>query len=100
MDDISKLYEELLERLSYLESTRDNDVRLGKITEVQSIIIRIQDILLANLPKKSDDDSELQEIPEPVGKFVIENATGVLGNDGMYYHYAEVIKLLKLYKKS
>lgn len=102
MDDISKLYEELLERLSYLESTRDNDIRLGKITEIQSIIIRIQDILLSNLPKKSETDNQDEiEIPKPVvSDFIIENATGVMGNDGMYYHFTEVIKLLKLYKKS
>lgn len=101
MDDISKLYEELLERLEYLKTTKDTDTRLGKITELQSVIIKVQDILLSNLPKKSDNEFELIEIPKPVvSDFIIENATGVMGNDGMYYHFTEVIKLLKLYKKS
>jgi hypothetical protein len=42
---------------------------------------------------------ELVEIPEPVGNFIMENANGVMGNDGMYYHYADVCTLLKKYKK-
>lgn len=37
------------------------------------------------------------EIPEPVGKFIIDNATGVTGNDGTYYHYSVVCTLLKKY---
>lgn len=44
-------------------------------------------------------DEELLEIPEPIGKFIIDNAKGVAGGDGVYYHYAEVCKLLKLYAK-
>lgn len=39
-------------------------------------------------------------IPKPIGDFIIENATGVQGVDGVYYHYTEVIKLLRLYEKS
>jgi len=38
-------------------------------------------------------------IPEPTGKFIIENAKGIAGLDGQYYHYAEVCSLLKKYKK-
>ncbi len=49
-------------------------------------------ILLDNLKE------EFVELPKPVGDFIIANATGTMGNDGMYYHYAEVCKLLKLYK--
>jgi hypothetical protein len=29
----------------------------------------------------------------------MDNATGVQGGDGVYYHYSEVCKLLKLMKK-
>jgi hypothetical protein len=43
----------------------------------------------------------LEEIPVPIGKFIIENAkNGRVGNDGVYYHYAEVCKLLRLYHKT
>lgn len=44
-------------------------------------------------------EDNLLEIPKPIGSFIIENSTGVQGNDGVYYHYAEVCKLLKLYEK-
>jgi hypothetical protein len=36
---------------------------------------------------------------KPVGDFIMDNATGVQGSDGVYYHYSEVCKLLKLMKK-
>ena len=43
---------------------------------------------------------KLEEIPKPeVQDFIIENGNGVMGNDGMYYHFTEVIKLMKLYEK-
>ena len=45
------------------------------------------------------NDDELLEIPDPIGKFIIDNANGIMGADGMYYHYTEVIKLLKLQDK-
>lgn len=41
---------------------------------------------------------KLEKIPKPIGQFIIDNAKGVLLEDGMYYHYTEVIKLLKLYE--
>jgi hypothetical protein len=44
-------------------------------------------------------EQELEEMPEPIGNFIIDNAKGVMGADGMYYHYTEVIKLLKLRDK-
>ncbi len=47
-------------------------------------------------PKTNDDTVPIEK---PIGDFIIANATGTMGNDGMYYHYAEVCKLLKLYKK-
>lgn len=37
------------------------------------------------------------DLKPPLGKFIIDNAEGVQGEDGVYYHYEEVIKLLKLY---
>jgi hypothetical protein len=43
------------------------------------------------------DPLELKELPAPIGDFIIEHATGVMGADGMYYHFAEVCKLLRLY---
>jgi hypothetical protein len=39
------------------------------------------------------------EIERPIGEFIMDNATGVQGEDGVYYHYTEVCKLLKLMKK-
>lgn len=39
------------------------------------------------------------EMKPPIGDFIINNATGVQGADGVYYHYSEVCKLLRLYEK-
>ena len=46
-----------------------------------------------------EEIKEFEEIPEPIGNFIIDNAKGVMGADGMYYHYTEVIKLIKLRDK-
>lgn len=37
------------------------------------------------------------DLKPPLGKFIIDNAEGAQGEDGVYYHYEEVLKLLKLY---
>lgn len=50
--------------------------------------------------KIDNDDDGLVEIKEPIGKFIIENATPVQGNDGAYFHYSDVCKLLKLQQKN
>lgn len=42
----------------------------------------------------------LKKVKKPVGAFILKNANGVEGHDGTYYHYSEVCKLLKLYKKT
>lgn len=103
LNELLKRIEEL-ERISpkeKLKPTYKNGLSDGKISELRNVIIRVQQILLSelNYGAKEDDDDGLVEIPEPVGKFIIDNANGTMGNDGMYYHYAEVIKLLKLYTK-
>lgn len=41
----------------------------------------------------------MEEIKRPIGDFIMENATGVQGQDGVYYHYSEVCKLLRLQEK-
>jgi len=41
----------------------------------------------------------LEEVKKPIGDFILENATGVQGQDGVYYHYSEVCKLLRLQEK-
>ena len=38
-----------------------------------------------------------EEIPRPIGDFILENATGIELGAGTYYHYTEVIKLLRKY---
>lgn len=40
------------------------------------------------------------ELEEPIGNFIIKNAEGVLLQDGQYYHFSEVCKLLNLQKES
>lgn len=102
MEKIQKFYNDLVERLNYLETTTDNDVRLGKLTELQSVIIELQTIMLSELKSESEEIEvpEEIEIPAPIGDFIIENSNGVMGNDGMYYHYSDVCKLLKLYKQT
>lgn len=37
------------------------------------------------------------ELRPPLGKFIIDNAEGVQAEDGVYYHYSEVLKLLRFY---
>jgi hypothetical protein len=37
-----------------------------------------------------------EEIKQPIGKFIIENAISTQGSDGAYYHYSEVCRLLNL----
>ena len=43
------------------------------------------------------DKAKLQELPTPIGDFVIENAKGVHTPNGTYFHYSEVCELLKKY---
>jgi hypothetical protein len=40
-----------------------------------------------------------EEIKPIYSDFIIENGNGIMGADGMYYHFSEVIKMLKLFKK-
>lgn len=99
---MENFYKELLERLKYLETLEKNKDNLSRIAELNLTIVRVQQILLSELPKKVKPDNpfELKEIPAPVvSDFILDNATGVMGNDGVYYHFTEVVKLLKLYKK-
>ena len=46
-----------------------------------------------------EDDPDLIDIEPPIGDFIINNITGVMCNDGVYYHFGEVCKLLRLYKE-
>lgn len=41
---------------------------------------------------------DLVEFPEPIGKFIIDNADGIQADDGMYYHYSVVCSLLRKYE--
>lgn len=41
----------------------------------------------------------LHEIPKPIGQFILDNAEGVQGLDGLYYHYSTVCDLLKKYAR-
>jgi hypothetical protein len=44
----------------------------------------------------NENKTELKEIERPIhSDFVIENANGLQGQDGKYYHYSEVVSLLK-----
>jgi hypothetical protein len=51
------------------------------------------------IPKEEPKQETLEEIIKPIGDFIIENANAVQGQDGAYYHYSEVCKLLKLQAK-
>lgn len=42
----------------------------------------------------------LEKVKAPIGKFIIDNAVPTQGEDGNYYHYSEVCKLLKLQQKT
>ena len=47
----------------------------------------------------SNKETMTEEVKKPIGDFILENATGVQGQDGVYYHYSEVCKLLRLQEK-
>jgi hypothetical protein len=51
------------------------------------------------IPQEETKQETLEEVIKPIGDFIIENATALKGQDGAYYHYAEVCKLLKLQSK-
>lgn len=52
-------------------------------------------------PLESDEEDEgIREVEKPIGDFIMANATGVMGNNGMFYHYADVCNLLKSYHES
>jgi hypothetical protein len=51
------------------------------------------------IPQEEPKQETLEEVIKPIGDFIIENATALKGQDGAYYHYAEVCKLLKLQSK-
>jgi hypothetical protein len=61
--------------------------------------INVEDLREPDEIQPKPMDEELIEIPSPrISDFVIENGNGTMFLDGMYYHFAEVIRLLKLYK--
>lgn len=39
------------------------------------------------------------ELGTPIGKFIIDNAKGTQTKNGVYYHYSDVVSLLKDYKE-
>jgi len=43
---------------------------------------------------------ELEEINEPIGKFILDNSEGAMTPNGAFYHYTDVCRLLKLYHKT
>lgn len=47
-----------------------------------------------------EDEKIVEELPEPIGNFILNNAIGVQATDGKYYHYSEVCILLAEYLKS
>lgn len=48
--------------------------------------------------KKCNPD-DLKEPEKPVGDFILEYGKGTQTENGMFYHYSEVCKLLKDYKR-
>jgi hypothetical protein len=66
----------------------------------QGEMILLRDKLSSRLPKEEavSEDDGLMDIPPPIGDFIMKNATGVMSDNGMLYHYSEVCNLLKRYK--
>lgn len=54
------------------------------------------------LTKQINDilEKKPSEIPKPLGHFIMDNAKGIMLEDGMYYHYTEVINLLRLMRQA
>ncbi len=40
---------------------------------------------------------KLKELKEPIGKFILNNGICAKTDLGAYYHYTEVIRLIRLY---
>lgn len=64
---------------------------------------KITERILSETPQETKDKVKKcadEKIPKPIRDFIIENAIGVQGADGAYYHYTEVIKLLRLIQQA
>jgi hypothetical protein len=46
----------------------------------------------------SEEEIKEVEIEKPIGDFIIENSVGTQRQNGVYYHYSDVCKLLNLQK--
>lgn len=67
--------------------------------EIISTLIEEENL---NIPpiEELDEEEMLKEIEPPIGDFILKNATGIMGNNGVYYHYADVCNLLKSYHEN
>jgi hypothetical protein len=61
---------------------------------IEMVNIKIKTNSIGGIEIETDE-----EIVKPIGDFIIANATAIEGQDGAYYHYSEVCKLLKLQAK-
>jgi hypothetical protein len=83
--------------------------QLHKDEPLYKIIIPQEEPNPFEIPKALPDDvfyqslepkqETLEEAIKPLANFIIENATPIEGQDGAYYHFSEVCKLLKLQSK-
>lgn len=86
------------EVLRILSSESRDTAGLGAPISILKSLLKDSETIEAQpsiLPSAEDD--ELEETPEPVGKFIIDNSEGIWMNDGKYYHYSEVCRLLRCY---
>lgn len=44
-------------------------------------------------------EDNLKEIPKPIGEFIMDNKKGIQLNNGTYYHYTDVIDLIRTREK-
>lgn len=43
---------------------------------------------------------KLKQIKKPIGDFILKNARGNKTENGVYYHFVDVCRLLKIHKKT
>ena len=65
----------------------------------QKMLSELESELDSNSDNISDGDVDEIELEEPVGKYIIENSEHIDLEDGAYYHYRDVCRLVKNFKK-
>jgi len=96
-------YTELIESLSCnsdiiktLEKYQTHDLKKGGFSISPDNYAAIAN----ELNSVGNSDKETEEIPKPIGDYIMSNSKHIQREDGAYYHYADVCRLIRNYSKS